>query len=130
MNIQTVNDVQENDYVILYLPVPVPRKAIPSFVSSLMPMLSQPPVLPVQQVCQAEPHALPSSPTHSVTPDQKPRKGMASPKQKQFIFEIVNRINMAKDEMQRELGVKDIEETTNAQANAFISKFKDAKPVF
>ena len=128
MNINAANDFQGDDYVILFLPVPVPRKAIPPF-SSSMPLPPQP-VMPAQPVVQDAPPALPPPPTHSVTPEQKPRKGLASPKQKQFILEIVNRLNMAKDEMQRELGTRDIEQVTNAQANAFISKFKDAKPVF
>lgn len=119
--------IQNNEDIIVWIPFVVKKEHLQS---PLMTASMPPQPRAIQQVVQEAPSALPPPPTHSVTPESKPRKGMASPKQKQFILEIVSRLNMAKDEMQRELGTRDIEQVTNAQANAFISKFKDAKPVF
>jgi len=120
--------IQSNEDVIVWIPFVVKKEHLQS---PLMTASMPPQPRAIQQVVQEAPPALPaSSPAHMATPEPKPRKGMASQKQKQFILEIVSRLNMAKDEMQRELGTRDIEQVTNAQANAFISKFKDAKPVF
>jgi hypothetical protein len=125
-----LNQHHANEEVaIVWMPFVVRKADLQSpLTTASMPYPPQP--IPVHEVQRDDPPALLPAATGPMHADQKPRKGMASPKQKQFILEIVNRLNMAKDEMQRELGTRDIEQVTNAQANAFISKFKDAKPVF
>ena len=117
------------EVVIVWMPFIVRKEHLQSpLMTASMPAQTLP--IPVQSVPRDDPPALLPAATGPMHAEPKPRKGMASPKQKQFILEIINRVNMAKDEMQRELGTRDIEQVTNAQANAFISKFKDAKPVF
>ncbi len=125
MHTQILNYNQSNEEdVIVWMPFVVKMKHLQS--PLMAPMTPSQPI-PVQQ---AEPPALlPPIPSTS-NAEQKPRKGMASERQKNFILEIVTRLNMTKDEMQKELGVRDLEQATNAKANEFITKYKDAKPQF
>ena len=127
-----IDTLQNTDYVILFQPVLVSKQAIQSL--SMMPIsqpMQLPQPIPVQPIQQEEtPALLPPPSANNAKTDEKPRKGMASEKQKNFILEIVTRLNMTKDEMQRELGVRNLEQATNAKANEFITKYKDAKPQF
>ena len=128
MHTQILNSNQSNEEdVIVWMPFVVKMKHLQS---PLMAPITPSQPIPVQPVQQAEPPALlPPIPSTS-NAEQKPRKGMASERQKNFILEIVTRLNMTKDEMQKELGVRDLEQATNAKANEFITKYKDAKPQF
>ena len=120
--------IQDTDYVILFQPVLVPKSAMQSL--SMMPIsqpMQLPQPIPVQQIQSAETPALLPPIVSTSHAEQKPRKGLASERQKNFILEIVTRLNMTKDEMQKELGVRDLEQATNAKANEFITKYKDAK---
>ena len=127
MNINTTNDSQGDDYLILTMSIPVPKKAIPMFVSSMAKYLQS--IIPVQDVQNAPPALLPA-PSHMVMPEPKPRKGMASPKQKEFICNLARRLNMTDAEVCQTVGAKSIEQMSNEQANSFISEYKDAKPMF
>ena len=120
------------DYVIFLQPVLVSKQAIQSL--SVMPIsqpmqLAQP--IPVQPIQQEETSVLlPPPSTNNIKTDEKPRKGIASPKQKEFIINLANRLNMTEAEICQVSGAKSIEQMSNAQANDFISKYKDAKPQF
>ena len=125
---QNFNSSQSNEEdVIVWMPFVVKMKHLQS---PLMAPMTPPQPIPVQPVQQAEtPTLLPpiASTSHA---EQKPRVGMASDKQKNFIMELVTKLNMTEAEMQKELGVRDLEQATNEKANEFIQKYKKAKPQF
>ncbi len=120
--------IQSNEDVIVWIPFVVKKEHLQSpLMTASMP--AQPRA--IQQVVQEAPPALPaSSPAHMATPEPKPRKGMASPKQKEFIFNLARRLNMTDAEVCQAVGAKSIEQMSNAQANTFITEYKDAPPQF
>ena len=121
--------LQNNDYAILFQPVLVPRQAIQSL--SVMPVSLPPQPISVQPIQQAEsPALLPPSPAATQSKGQRPRTGMASTKQKDYILNLAKSLNMTESEICQVSGVKSIEQMTNAQANDFITKYKDAQPQF
>ena len=125
--------MQDNtDYVILFQPVLVPKQAIQSL--SMMPIsqpMQLPQPIPVQQIQQEKtPVLLPPPSMANPKTEEKPRKGMASPKQKEFIVNLANRLNMTESEICQVTGAKSIEQMSNAEANSFITQYKDAKPQF
>ena len=115
------NDSPEDEFVVVFLPVCVKKKNInlPTMMPS--PQLQQP-----MSVVSEEPTAMHSSRSYQQT-EHKPRKGLASPKQIEFVEEIIDRLHMDKREAQEEIG-SPINKMTNAQANKFINKYKDDKP--
>ena len=118
---------QDDDYIILWQPVLGPRQAVKSL--SFMPTPLPPQPIPIQQTQQEDtPALLPLSSGRPQT-EERPRKGQASPKQKEFIINLANRLNMTESEVCQAIGAKSIEQMSNAQANEFISKYKDAKPL-
>ena len=114
-------DKLQDEYVLLFQPVLVRRSEI-----HCLPML-MPPSPP--QVLSQEPlisrTAVPINAFHS---EHKERKGRASEKQIDFVTTIGTRSNMTAGEICKSIGIKNLSEMTNAQANEFISKYKDAKP--
>ena len=120
-----MQNLQDEDYIILWQPVLVPRQAIKSLSFMPTPLWQQPiPIQPTQQECS--PALLPLSSGRPQS-EERPRKGQASQKQKEFIINLANRLNMTEAEVCQATGAKSIEQMSNAQANEFISKYKDAK---
>ena len=126
---QNLNSSQSNEEdVIVWMPFVVKMKHLQS---PLMAPMTPPQPIPVQPIQQEEtPVLLPPPSTNNIKTDEKPRKGIASPKQKEFIINLANRLNMTEAEICQVSGAKSIEQMSNAQANDFISKYKDAKPQF
>ena len=129
MIVQSLNSSQSNEEdVFVWIPFVVKMKHLqPPLMTSMNP--SQP--IPVQSIQQAEsPAPLPPSPAATQSKGQRPRTGMASTKQKDYILNLAKSLNMTESEICQVSGVKSIEQMTNAQANDFITKYKDAQPQF
>ena len=134
---QDINaSTQNNDYVILFQPVLVPRSAIqsPSLMSlpapaQLLPQSSpQPTLLPPPPVLIEAPtqDELPAiQPTAINTPQQKQRNnGLASDKQMEWVHNIARQRGMTEAEICQTMGVESLDQLTKNQASAFINKYK------
>lgn len=126
---QSLNSSQSNEEdVIVWMPFVVKMKHLQS---PLMTSMNPPQPISVQPIQQAEsPAPLPPSPAATQSKGQRPRTGMASTKQKDYILNLAKSLNMTESEICQVSGVKSIEQMTNAQANDFITKYKDAQPQF
>ena len=128
-------DPLNTDYVILFQPVLVPKQAIQSL--SVMPISLPPQPIPVQEAYQIhkeeQPMQLPQHKLQSQNAqyvENKIRKGPATDKQMNTVLNIANQKNMTESEVCQLVGAKSYAQMSNAQANDFISNYKDAKPQF
>ena len=119
------NNIQNDEYVVLIQLVLVKKSDIQSFPMQCSGALQQPlQALPVQ-----EQEALPIASTmNNAQRSGKPRKGQASPKQKDFVKTIIGRLDMDENEVCQSMNITSIDEISNRQANEFISEYKDKKP--
>ena len=124
-NLNSSQSIEED--VIVWMPFVVKMKHLRSPLMALMNP-SQP--IPVQPIQQAESPALLPPPAATQSKGQRPRTGMASTKQKDYILNLAKSLNMTESEICQVSGVKSIEQMTKAQANDFITKYKDAQPQF
>ena len=62
--------------------------------------------------------------------DGKQRQGLASEKQKSFILGLATDLNMTEREVCQEIGIRRLDDMTNAQANEFITEHKNGTPRF
>ncbi len=117
------------EVVIVWMPFIVKKEHLQSpLTTASMPYPPQP--IPVHEVQRDDPPALLPAATGPMHADPKPRKGMASPKQKEFICNRARRLHMTDAEVGQAVGAKSIEQMSNAQANTFITEYKDAPPQF
>ena len=123
-----IEQIQNSEEVIVWIPFVVRREHLRATAMTSMP--TQPQSILVRQALQEEPLALPPPSARNVPPESKPRKGMASPRQREFIYKLADKLNMTESEICSVTGAKSIEQMSNAQANEFISRYKDAKPQF
>ena len=122
----TIATLQNTDYVILFQPVLVPKQAIQSL--SMMPIpqpMQLPQSIPVQQSQQEETPVLLPPPTGNVKTDEKPRKGMASVKQMEWVLNIAKQRGMSDAEVCQVTGAASMSQMTKTQASAFINDYKD-----
>ena len=120
--------MQDNtDYVILFQPVLVPKQAIQSL--SMMPIsqpMQLPQPIPVQQIQQEDaPALLPPPSANNTKIDEKPRKGMASVKQMEWVYNIAKQRGMSNEEVCQVTGAASMSQITKSQASAFINDYKD-----
>lgn len=123
-----LNQSAEDD-VIVWMPFVVKMKHL-KLTPSCSPISIQQPIT-VHQIQEAETQALlPPPSANNAKTDEKTRKGMASTKQMEWVLNIAKQCGMSESEICEVSGAKSIEQMSNAQANDFISKYKDAKPQF
>lgn len=121
--------IQGNEDIIVWIPFVVKKEHLQSpLMAASMPHPPQP--IPVHAVQRDDPPVLLPAATGPMHADQKPRKGMASPKQKEFICNLARRLHMTDAEVCQAVCAKSIEQMSNAQANTFITEYKDAPPQF
>ena len=129
INLMLSSNPSTEDDVIVWMPFLVKMKHLQLSPSPYSPTPIQQPIN-VQQIQEVETQALLPPPSANNGKTEKPRKGMASPKQKDFIFKLANKLNMTEAEICQVTGAKSIEQMSNAQANEFITEYKDANPQF
>ncbi len=114
------------DYVILFQPVLVPKQAIQSlFMMPISQPMQLPQPIPVQQIQQEDAPALLPPSTSNAKNDEKPRKGMASVKQMEWVLNIAKQRGMTDAEVCQFTGANSMSQMTKTQASAFINDYKD-----
>ena len=117
MNSFNKREETDNEYVLVFQPVWVRRCDI------------------LQQATMQPTTNAPSRPTPVIQggrqfSDGKQRQGRASEKQKSFILGLATDLNMTEREICQEIGIRRLDEMSNAQANEFITEHKNGTPRF
>ena len=111
----------DGEAVIVWIPFLVQKRHLQASLMNSLPLSPQ----PISVSAAEERPALLPPPPSKVPIERKPRRGLASSKQIEYVRKIARNGNMNDAEVCREVGASSIEQMTNAQANDFIKKFKD-----